>query len=87
MTLLIVDLNCCYEVSCETRDADSPLLHRDYRKCKEIRKLFKKKECFDKGNAVTFLPGGYFCCYDSSDSELLAIGELIVINILIANEC
>ncbi|KAI1305228.1 hypothetical protein HDE_01503 [Halotydeus destructor] len=44
-------------------------------KCKEADKLARRKQCFDGGHIVTFIPGGYLCCPNgTSDADLMTIG-------------
>lgn len=42
--------------------------------CTYVYKLFRKRSCFDKGHAVVFSFGDYYCCPEVSDHELLAMG-------------
>lgn len=44
-------------------------------KCKEVDKLFRRKDCFELGYVVAFVPGQYLCCRNTSDSDLLTIGS------------
>lgn len=44
-------------------------------KCEEVDNFKKRRQCYEAGQSVTFLAGGYyFCCYNLTHEQLVSIG-------------
>lgn len=42
--------------------------------CRYVYKVFRKRACFDKGHAVVYSYGDYFCCPEVTEREMLSMG-------------
>lgn len=42
--------------------------------CRFVYKVFRKRACFDKGRAVVYSYGDYYCCPDVTEREMLSMG-------------
>lgn len=55
-----------------TRESDTTQARN---KCKEAEKLVRRRNCFERGHTVAFVPGAYLCCANINDSDLMALGS------------
>ena len=45
------------------------------KKCSDSKRRDHRRDCYNSGSIVTFLPGGYYCCKpELSDDDLISIG-------------